>query len=256
VTGRDNSQPGIVAIVPARGGSKAVPDKNIRDLGGFPLIAYSIAAGLLSRHVQRVIVSTDSERIAEIGRAFGAEVPFLRPAEISRDASVDAEFFRHYLEFEATSDGGGPEFLVHLRPTTPLRNVQSIDEAISMVTTTPRATSLRSVFASSFNPHKAFELEDGVLKGYFADDPRGEYWNLPRQAFPQTFVSNGYVDVVRKSTIDGGTLHGDHMLGYVTDLVPDIDVLEDYEVAEGYLTRSEFEELITFMHREYRANRS
>ena len=242
----------VVAIVPARGGSKAVPDKNIRDLGGFPLIAYSVAAGLLSSQIQRVIVSTDSEHIAEIGRAFGADVPFLRPAEISRDESVDYEFFRHYLDFE--SDLGLPhsEYLVHLRPTTPLRDVKCIDEAIRQIVSDQGASSLRSVFETSFNPHKSFMLEGGVLKGYFPDDTRGEYWNLPRQAFATTFVPNGYVDIVRRSTIDEGTLHGDKMLGYLTDIVPDIDVLEDYEAASAHINRPEFEELITFMHQEFK----
>jgi N-acylneuraminate cytidylyltransferase len=119
-----------IAIIPARSGSKGVPDKNIRSLGGQSLIAYSIQAGLLAKNVDRVIVSTDSESYAAIAKECGAEVPFLRPAEISTDSSTDYEFVKHALDWLKTSEGKMPEFIVHLRPSTPLRDPAVVSAAV------------------------------------------------------------------------------------------------------------------------------
>ena len=106
----------IYAIIPARGGSKGVPRKNIRLVGGHPLIAYSIVAARQCRRIDRVIVSTDSPEIADIARAYGAEAPFLRPPELAQDASGDIDFIRHALDWFQQHDHAEPEMLVHLRP--------------------------------------------------------------------------------------------------------------------------------------------
>ncbi|MBT6052972.1 MAG: acylneuraminate cytidylyltransferase family protein, partial [Candidatus Scalindua sp.] len=119
-----------IAIIPARSGSKGVPRKNIYFLGGHPLIAYTIAAAVLSSYIERVIVSTDSEEIAGIARDYGAEVPFLRPLEFARDHSSDREYLLHTMQWFQDSEGHVPEYWVHLRPTTPLREVGIVDQAI------------------------------------------------------------------------------------------------------------------------------
>src|SRR5262245_22108602 len=111
----------VVAIVPARGGSKGIPRKNVREVGGHPLIAYSIAAGLASPLVSRVIVSTDNEEIASVARAYGAEVPFMRPAELAADDTPDLPVFIHALDWLARHENQSPAIVVHLRPTSPLR---------------------------------------------------------------------------------------------------------------------------------------
>ena len=135
---------GMYAIIPARGGSKGVPKKSIALLCGFPLIAYSIAAAKLSKKIERVIVSTDSEEMAEVARSFGAETPFMRPAEFARDTSPDIEFVEHAISWFQKNESSVPEFLVHLRPTTPLRIPEDIDRAIEMLAKHKDATSLRS----------------------------------------------------------------------------------------------------------------
>src|SRR5512140_3943973 len=110
-----------LAIIPARGGSKGIPRKNIRDVAGYPLIAYSIAAGLQARTVTRVIVSTDDEEIAAVAREWGAETPFLRPAEFAQDKTTDLPVFEHALKWLEEVEGYHPDVIVQLRPTSPIR---------------------------------------------------------------------------------------------------------------------------------------
>ena len=126
IVGRKN----IVALIPARSGSKGVPNKNIRYLGDVPLIAYSIIAALKSTLIDRVIVSTDSEEYADIARNYGAEVPFIRPAEISGDTATDLQLFEHAISWFEKNENLVPQYFVHLRPTTPLRDPRIIDDAI------------------------------------------------------------------------------------------------------------------------------
>ena len=112
----------VIAIVPARSGSKGVKDKNLSSLGGYPLLAYSIVAAKLAKQINRVLISTDSEHYAETGRRYGAEAPFLRPAELSGDASTDRDFMLHAMQWMQKYEGQIPEYWVHLRPTTPMRS--------------------------------------------------------------------------------------------------------------------------------------
>ena len=132
------SRPEVLAIIPARGGSKTIPKKNIRPLDGHPLIAYSIAAGHKSRQVTRVILSTDDEEIAEVARAYGGEVPFLRPADLARDETPDLPVFQHALNWLAEKEGYLPEAVVQLRPTSPIRPPECVDRGISGAARTPR----------------------------------------------------------------------------------------------------------------------
>src|SRR5512143_240464 len=121
----------VLAIIPARGGSKGIPRKNIRMFAGHPLIAYSIEAGLSARSVTRVIVSTDDEEIASVARQFGAETPFLRPAEFAQDNSVDLPLFQHALKWLDEHEGYHPQVVLQLRPTSPLRPRMLVDRAVS-----------------------------------------------------------------------------------------------------------------------------
>ena len=121
----------IIAIIPARSGSKSITDKNIKLLSGHPLIAYSIAAAKLSKKIERVIVSTDSKEYADIAKQYGAETPFIRPDEYSTDVSKDKDFLVHAMNWFKESESCSPEYWVHLRPTTPLRTVKVVDNAIN-----------------------------------------------------------------------------------------------------------------------------
>jgi N-acylneuraminate cytidylyltransferase len=229
----------VMAIVPARAGSKGVPKKNIRLLGGYPLIAYSILAGTLAGRVDRVVVSTDSEEIAMISREFGAEVPFLRPPELAQDKSPDREFLVHALEWFKNNEDSVPDYLVHLRPTTPLRDVNLIDAAIVEILARPEATSLRSGHEASETPFKWFFRNlEGYFEGILPSDPRPEYYNLPRQAFPPVYIPNGYVDILKSDFVSASeSLHGGRMIGFVTPEVKEVDTEADFAFLEFEIAR-------------------
>ncbi len=147
-------KPEVLAIIPARGGSKGIPRKNIRNFAGYPLIAYSIAAGLQAKYITRVIVSTDDEEIAAVARQYGAETPFLRPVEIAQDNSTDLPLFEHALQWLNSNEGYHPEIVVQLRPTSPLRPLTLVDDAVKLLLETPTADCVRGVVSAGQNPHK------------------------------------------------------------------------------------------------------
>lgn len=224
----------IYSIIPARGGSKGVPQKNIRLLSGFPLIAYSIIASRLSKIVQRTIVSTDSPEIAKIALKYGAEVPFLRPANLAKDKSADLGYFTHAVGWFEKNEGRAPDLWVQLRPTTPLRETEVIDAAIDKIVENQKATSLRSAHQLAEPPQKMFQIgKNGFWAGFFPSEPRPEYYNLPRQTFPAAYHPNGYVDVVKSYYINSGKgLYGPKMLGFVTPVSRETDTIEDFNFLE------------------------
>ncbi len=220
----------ILALIPARGGSKSIPRKNIRQVGGKPLIAYSIEHALAAHSITRVIVSTDDEEIAGIARIHGAEVPFLRPAEFAQDHSPDIDVFRHALDWLRDQEGYQPEIVVHLRPTMPLRLPQTIDRAISWFMEHPEADSLRSLNPAQQSPFKMWLMNSGGYLDPVVNTPEGrEPYNMPRQKLPLVYWQNGYIDVIRsKVIVNLGSMTGKKILGFLIE-EPCIDI--DYERA-------------------------
>ncbi len=151
--------PEVLAIIPARGGSKGLPRKNIRSLAGYPLISYSIAAGLQANTVTRTIVSTDDEEIAAVARKYGADTPFLRPAEFAQDNTLDLPVFQHALNWLAENEGYQPDVVVQLRPTSPVRPPSLVDDAVRLLLANPAATSVRGLVPSGQNPHKMWRVD-------------------------------------------------------------------------------------------------
>ena len=232
------SRPAVCALIPARGGSKGVPKKNTRLVGGHPLIAYSIAAAKLCQAIDRVVVSTDCREIASVARTYGAEVPFLRPARLARDSSPDIDFVRHALDWFQSKEGSRPDLLVHLRPTTPLRDPVLMQSAIESIRRNSSATSLRSVHELPEPPQKMMGIKNGYLTGLFPDDPRAEYYNLPRQAFPAAYDPNGYVDIIRSNFVNRQeSLHGPFILAFVTPPAVEIDTPEDFAYLDYVVER-------------------
>ena len=229
----------VIGLVAARQGSKGMPGKNVKLLGGYPLIAYSVVASLLSKGIERTIVSTDSEEYAAIARSFGAEVPFIRPKELAGDRSDAIEYVRHALEWLYSNERSIPEYIVLLCPPSPLRDPVVIDAAIKRIFMHPEATSLRSVRETQESPYKLFTIDNGYLKGMFPDDPRQEYYNLPRQTFPKVFHPDGYIDIIKASTVlNRNSLTGDKMIAFISPGGGDIDRPEDFEHVEYLLGKS------------------
>jgi len=202
-----------LVIIPARGGSKSIPRKNIKPFAGYPLIAFSIAAGLASESISRVIVSTDDEEIAEIAKEYGAEVPFLRPEELSKDITPDLPVFQHALEWLQSNDQYQPQIVVQLRPTSPLRRKEHIDQAVLRLLERPDADSIRTICIPFQNPFKMWRIgADGFMQPLISMDI-SEPYNLPRQALPEVFWQTGYVDAAwSKTMLDKNSMTGDSIL--------------------------------------------
>jgi N-acylneuraminate cytidylyltransferase len=234
----------ILAIIPARGGSKGVPGKNIKELNGKPLIYYSITEAKKSKYINRIITSTDDMQIADIARKYGSEVPFLRPTEISGDKSPDLEFFKHGLSWLKENEGYIPDILVHLRPTAPLRKVKHIDAGIKMLLENPTADSVRSVVLSQKHPFKMWKICAGKLVPFIPEEIRGfkETYNLPIQSLPEAYIQNGSVDIIRtKTIIDKNSTTGDLILALLMKEEESININtpEDFMLAEILMQMAE-----------------
>jgi CMP-N-acetylneuraminic acid synthetase len=226
----------VIALIQARGGSKGVPRKNIRDLGGFPLIAYSVIACKLAGSIERTIVSTDDEEIAAIAKSFGADIPFMRPAEYARDDSTDKQVFDHALDWFEKNESYAPDYWVQIRPTTPLRDPSLLDEAIAKIRSRPEATSLVSVHEIEESPGKMFGMLDGFLHGLCPMDPRPEYFALPRQAFPPVYFGNGYVDIIKTDTLKRyKSCYGPRMLAFLAPNTGEVDAEDDFKKLNYFL---------------------
>jgi N-acylneuraminate cytidylyltransferase len=232
-------KPEVLAIIPARGGSKSIPRKNVLDFAGHPLMAYSIAAGLQAESVTRTIVSTDDEEIAEAARKYGAEVPFTRPAAYAQDDTLDLPVFQHALGWLAENEDYHPDVVVQLRPTSPVRPPDCVDNAVRLLLENPEADSVRGVVTSGQNPYKMWRIDpDGRMKPLLSLEGLAEPYNAPRQELPQTYWQTGHIDAIRPSTIlEKGVMSGEIILPLVIDAryTVDIDTQRDWARAEGLM---------------------
>lgn len=229
----------ILAVIPARGGSKGIAHKNITPLAGHPLIHYSISAALTSDRVERVIVSTDDQMIADVALKEGADVPFLRPGELAGDDTPTLPVLVHLLGELKQSEGYVPDAVLLLQPTSPFRTSKHIDESVDLWHGSD-ADSLVSVIdiPHNFNPVSLMKIQDGLLKPYL----EGEGTKiLRRQDKPEVFARNGPVILIsgRRTLIEKNDLYGERVLPYLMDSRSslDIDGSEDLELAEIIMNR-------------------
>jgi CMP-N,N'-diacetyllegionaminic acid synthase len=231
-------EPYVVALVPARSGSKGIENKNLRALQGKSLLDWSIQAGRETQGISRVVVSTNSREYAEVAKKAGAEVPFLRPDSISQDKSVDFEFVKHALEYFST-ECRIPDLIVHLRPTTPFRDPKILDLAISKgLNRRAGVTSMRSVHEMSESAYKAFEICDsGNLVSAFSRSKELDPANAGRQSFPKTYSPNGYIDLLYPDLIlDSGLLHGNNVSPIITENTIEIDSESELSMAQALIS--------------------
>ncbi len=222
----------VLAVIPARGGSKGIPRKNLRSFAGWPLIAWSIAAARQAVSVKRVILTTDDEEIAAVGREYGAETPFLRPSEYAQDLTTDLPVFEHALRWLAEHEGYRPDAVVQLRPTSPIRPPGMVDEAVRILMEHPDADSVRGVVPAGQNPHKMWRIsESGPMKNLLDVPDLPEPYNAPRQSLPPIYWQTGHIDAIRTSTIlEGGSMSGGVIYPLLIDprYTVDIDNLQDW----------------------------
>ncbi len=225
-----NSQAEILIIIPARGGSKGIPRKNIKLLNGKPLIAYTIEGALESKFRARVIVSTEDEEIKEVSIKYGAEVPFLRPEELSRDTTPGMEPILHAIDYLQESEGYKPDYVMCLQCTSPLRTSLHIDEAVQALLT-GGADSIVSVCESEVSPYWMKSIEDNKLVNYIKELPV----LTRRQDLPKIFRLNGAIYAAKREVVQNNkSWYTENTLPYVMDRISsvDIDDMLDFMFAE------------------------
>ena len=219
-----------LAIIPARGGSKGLPRKNLLRLSGKPLIAHTIEAARVARSLQRIVVSTESPEIAEVGRQYGAEVPFLRPAELAGDETPTLPVLQHVLAQLEATEGCTPDIVVLLQPTSPLRRAEDIDRAVDLLERSG-ADSVVSLCAAEHHPAWMRRLEGDRVLPFLENGP--EYTR--RQDMPPVYRLNGAVYITRRRILmEENRILGQDTRGLVMDAESsvDIDTLFDLKVAD------------------------
>lgn len=235
----------VLALIPARGGSKRLPDKNIMPLCGRPLIAHSIESARDSKYVDRVIVSTDSPRIAGICHGLGAQVPFLRPAKIAGDKTSDYPVIAHVLKWLEQKENYFADIVVWLRPTVPLREKDLIDRCIETLVArkTDSVRSVRNV--GRFHPYWMLKVKkNGLAQPFLKGKTIDKYYQ--HQLLPELFEHDGYCDVILSKNINRRcaptqTLQGMYgktmavVINHDGRPVVNIDTHEDFQLAETLL---------------------
>lgn len=229
----------VISIIPARSGSKGVLGKNIKLLAGKPLIAWSIESSLASGLIQRTIVSTDSEEIAEVAKKYGAEVPFLRPKELAEDLTPDTPVFEHAINWLKENENYVPDIIVHLRPTGPLRTPKEIDSTVELLINNPEADSVRSVEEPDKPPFKMWQKNGKFLKPFASVANMKDFHTMPRQLLPKVYQTTADIGVLRVSTVlNKKSVIGDTVLPFFLERpTVDIDKPIDFDFAELLLKK-------------------
>ncbi len=227
----------ILAIIPARGGSKGVPKKNIRKINNIPLIGYTINAALKSKQITDIVVSTDSTEIAEISKDFGAHVPFIRPKELALDETESIMVVKHALDFMEKENKIKYDSVLMLQPTSPLRTSMHIDESIELLKSKEYDSVVSVVSVGGNHPLRMKRMVNGELVNYIDQG----FWNMqPRQNLPDVYIRNGAIYLINRNTLlDNNQLIGKKCAGYIMNSREsiNIDTLIDLKIAKLFLEK-------------------
>jgi N-acylneuraminate cytidylyltransferase len=233
----------ILCLIPARSGSKGIIDKNIKILNNKPLLCHSIDQAKESKYYKnkqmRIVVTTDSEKYASIAKEYGAEIPILRPSEISQDLSTDFEFMKHMIDYLKEKENYNPNIILQLRPTQPLRNIYDIDKCLDIfINNYGEYDSLRTVVPYEKSPFKMYKVKDNTLVPLFKtliinEQNIIEPYNQCRQLLPQAYLHNGYIDILKPYLLNENKISGDRIYPYIMNKEDtiDIDTLDDWNKA-------------------------
>jgi len=227
----------VLGVIPARGGSKGIPNKNIVEICGKPLINYTVEAALKSRFLTHCVVSTDSEKIASIARAAGGLVPFIRPAELSTDSALSLPVILHALEYMEMSERVVYDALVMLQPTTPLRSVDDIDNALELLFSPDVDSVISVVDVDAYHPLRMKRIVNGHLINYI---DQGYEDMRPRQQLPPVYIRNGAVYAARRDVLIGRqSFSGNECMAYImpSERSVNIDALNDLFLVQYFLDR-------------------
>ena len=229
----------VISIIPARGGSKSIPGKNIKVLNGKPLVGYTIEQSLSSKVVDRTIVSTDDEDIARVSQNFGAEVPFLRPSSLSGDTVPDYPVIKHVLEFLIGDNQERPEIILYLRPTMPTRKVDDINRVVDMLLEDNDADSVLTTSPVPYSPYWVKLINsDGYIEPYH--DHVASFSKTRRQDHPNFIICDGYADAAKvESIIKHDSFPPGNIKSYHRENIQfiDLDTPEDWKYCQYYLKK-------------------
>ena len=233
----------IHAIIPARAGSKGIPNKNIKLYNGIPLLTHSINYALNNKYISDTVVSTNSPEIAKIAIENGASCPFLRPNEISGDLSRDYDFLKHYVDWLKNNGKKIPDILVQLRPTYPMRPIKLLDNCLDIFMDKgvyDRYDSLRTVVRMDKSPYKTYNIHENTLVPLFENlNKIEEPYNAPRQILPTCYIHDGCIDLIKCDTIiSKKSSCGNMIYPYVRNInqdgILDIDTMKDWNKLEEW----------------------
>ena len=232
----------VLAIIPARGGSKGIPRKNIKLLAGKPLIAWTIEEAKKSKYIDKTIVSTDSQEIADIAIKYGAEIPFIRPTELAKDETSSSEVIVHAIKWFEKNQNQKFNMLVLLQPTSPFRNVKHIDSTLEIFSSSPNSKSLVSIKEVDENPYwmKIID-EDHYLKNFILKQNNF----TRRQDLPKVYILNGAIYIMRIADfMNYKSFDVDNTIPFIMDKKTsiDIDVEEDFVLAENFVKKENLDE--------------
>jgi CMP-N,N'-diacetyllegionaminic acid synthase len=235
----------VMGIIGIRSGSKGVPDKNIRHLAGKPLVGWILDAARQSKHINRLIVSTDSPSYAEIARSFGAEVPFLRPSELASDHAPEFEYVKHMVDWLDKNESYRPDIVVRMMATVPLQSTEDIDAVIGKLIEDPKADSAVVIAEARQHPLKALKIvDDGdggtKLVSYFGDSGR-EVTPIARQGYQKAYFRANIIACRRQVIFDTDSLTGDLVRYHVIpqERAVDIDNLVDFYITKHLMKKFE-----------------
>lgn len=230
----------VVAIIPARSGSKSIVNKNIINFLGKPLLAWTIQHCLKSKQINETYLSTDSEKYAKIAAKYGLKNIIFRPKNLSKDKSLDIEFILHAIK----KINKEYHYIAHLRPTTPLRNAKIIDKIIGYFKKNSKSySSLRTVHEESETSYKSFEIKKNKLQSLKNLNLSIDQLNLPRQSFNKTYIANGYLDLYKTEyVLKNKKLFGKNVLPYITPFTPELDTKEQINILKIYAKNKNFKQ--------------
>lgn len=227
----------VLGLVPARAGSKGIPNKNIRLLGGIPLLARAVRSGLESGVIDRVLLTTDSAEFADVGKSAGAEVPFIRPPELARDDTPMLPVIQHAVR-HVIAEGWSPEIVVLLQPTAPFRLPQDIAKAVQLLRDNPQADSVVSVevVPDHYSPYFLMKVSDNKLLPFMAEGLKV----TRRQDAPKAYSRNGQFYMTRTETLLAkNSIYGENCIPFVTSHeAVNLDTLDDWDAAESLAKKS------------------
>jgi CMP-N-acetylneuraminic acid synthetase len=224
----------ILGVIPARGGSKGVPRKNIRDLGGRPLIAYTIDAAAASTRLTRTVLSTDDDEIAAIAESLGADVPFRRPAELASDTANAVDHMQFALHAMEDMEGEPYDAVMMLQPTTPFRAAEDIDGAVALLEATGADSVISVADVGGHHPARMKYLDgDRLVDPPFCE----EHENQNRQELPPMYIRNGALYLTRRPIMVAGGFKGDDCRAWImpAERSVNIDTIADFEYAQWRL---------------------